>query len=62
MLPKLIITINQQETIHEVNLRQGSSRNQRFRLLCHGIRSRLLHCRSGMLRWHAALLLVGSSR
>jgi len=54
--------INHLEKIHEIDLHQGHSSNGRFRLFRYGIRSLLLRCRCGLLRWHAALLLVNRRR
>lgn len=43
---------------HEIHLHQGHSGHWRLNLLRRRIRGILLRCRCGMLRWHAALLLV----
>jgi hypothetical protein len=52
------VDIDQLEQIHEVNLRKGSRRPRCIGLLRNRVCSIVLRRWRGLLRWHAALLLV----
>jgi hypothetical protein len=55
------ILIHQPEKLHEIDLHQGYGRTQCICIFRHGLSGLLLRCRRGVLRWHAALLLVSNN-